>query len=602
MRQAIWICCALLGFSAALASAYFKFGWIPGDDGTLAAGAARVLHGQLPHRDFVENYTGGLNYIHGAAFRIFGMNLAAMRIPVFCLFLCWVPAVFYVAWRIAPPWGAASATLLCVVWSLPNYPTPMPSWYNLFLATFGIACLFRYLETRHKRWLYAAGLLAGASFLIKIVGLYFVGAVLLFLVFREQTLNHSSQSEKVSGALLYRIFMFGSLLMFLCSVLYLIHPHGSGRIIHFVIPVGAVTAVLVARERRPSPGESWQRFACLFGMIVPFLVGMLAPVGVFLAPYFVSGSVGTFLHGVFGIGMARVSGLAVYDPPSAIGFIIAIPPLVALWIGFSAKPRAALMASAVVAVLEILLLAISGKYELMSQLVFESALMLAPICVVVGAVGLASESAAGMGAVGQQRLMLLLGAAALCALVQFPFAAPIYFCYYAPLLILAMFAVISSWQKSASVPMLCVVLGFYFLFAAVRMNPTRIYRFSFTHPAAMSRLSLPEAGGLLVPSPETYETMVAMVRSHSTNNQVLAFPECPEVYFLTGLENPTRDDSGARADDVYRVLASNEINVVVIDQKPYFAASKPTPEVMAAIERAFPQSSSSGKYLVRWRR
>ncbi len=71
---------------------------------------------------------------------------------VFCLFVAWVPVVFYLASSFASPITAGAATLLAVAWSLPNYPTPMPSWYNLFLATFGAAAIFRYLETGRKRW------------------------------------------------------------------------------------------------------------------------------------------------------------------------------------------------------------------------------------------------------------------------------------------------------------------------------------------------------------------------------------------------------------------------------------------------------------------
>ena len=37
-------------------------GWIPHDDGAFAQSAARVLDGELPHRDFVELYTGGLTF------------------------------------------------------------------------------------------------------------------------------------------------------------------------------------------------------------------------------------------------------------------------------------------------------------------------------------------------------------------------------------------------------------------------------------------------------------------------------------------------------------------------------------------------------------
>jgi hypothetical protein len=42
-------------------------GWWPEDKGTLAEPAARILEGQLPHRDFVDAYTGGLSYLHAAS-------------------------------------------------------------------------------------------------------------------------------------------------------------------------------------------------------------------------------------------------------------------------------------------------------------------------------------------------------------------------------------------------------------------------------------------------------------------------------------------------------------------------------------------------------
>src|SRR5262245_46811190 len=37
--------------------------WIPHDDGALAQAAERVLHGELPQRDFADIYTGGLSYL-----------------------------------------------------------------------------------------------------------------------------------------------------------------------------------------------------------------------------------------------------------------------------------------------------------------------------------------------------------------------------------------------------------------------------------------------------------------------------------------------------------------------------------------------------------
>ena len=56
-------------------------------EGTLAQSAERILAGELPHRDFVERYTGGLSYLNAFAFRVFGVQLLAMRYALFVAFI-----------------------------------------------------------------------------------------------------------------------------------------------------------------------------------------------------------------------------------------------------------------------------------------------------------------------------------------------------------------------------------------------------------------------------------------------------------------------------------------------------------------------------------
>lgn len=118
-----------------------KRGLVPWDEGVLAESAERVLHGELPHRDYHEIYTGGLSYLNAAAFRAFGTNLVSMRYMLFLFLLAWVPASYYVASRFVSAPVASAVTLLAVVWGPPNCSAAMPSWYNLFFATFGLASL-----------------------------------------------------------------------------------------------------------------------------------------------------------------------------------------------------------------------------------------------------------------------------------------------------------------------------------------------------------------------------------------------------------------------------------------------------------------------------
>src|SRR5713101_6013347 len=176
---------AVLVIAGIYAGVHIGRGWVAADDGTLSQSALRVMQGQLPHRDFGEIYTGGLSFIHALAFRAFGVNLMSLRICVFLFFLAWLPAVYYVALRFTSAIAAGAITLLAVAWSYPNYPAAMPSWYNLFFATFGAAALLRYLEVRTRRWLVVAGVCGGLSILMKVIGAYYIAGVLLFLAFLE---------------------------------------------------------------------------------------------------------------------------------------------------------------------------------------------------------------------------------------------------------------------------------------------------------------------------------------------------------------------------------------------------------------------------------
>ena len=95
------------------------------------------MAGELPHRDFYDPYTGGLAYLHALGFKILGVRLVSLRWLLFAATLAWVPVVYFLAARFVPPISAALVTAVAVAWSVPNYFASMPSYYNLFLATFG---------------------------------------------------------------------------------------------------------------------------------------------------------------------------------------------------------------------------------------------------------------------------------------------------------------------------------------------------------------------------------------------------------------------------------------------------------------------------------
>jgi hypothetical protein len=602
-RLGIWLVLTLL-LSAAYMYAWTNAGWLPEDDGVLAQSALRVMQGQLPHRDFAETYTGGLSYLNAEGFRILGVSLVTLRIVMFLLFLAWVPAVFYIASRIASPLAAAGITLAAVAWSVPNYPTPMPSWYNLFFAVFGAAAIFRSMETHAGRWLFLAGICGGLSFDAKVTGMYYIAAVLLFLVYREQE-SQNETNAPTGIAYVYRIFVIGALAAFLAALVMLVRRQlDNPDITHFLLPSLFLVVLLIAGELRSKEGSSLRRFRALFGMIAPFGLGFLIAVGALLAPYALSSSLGAFARGVFTAGLARAQEIAGAPPsPAQLLFLPAVLllaiALAILW------ERAAGWAPAIVTAVALSagLFLVDSPAGLLR--VWLSVSLMTPLVVALGAgvLHLRPVYADALSPLRRQQLMLLLALAALCSIVQFPFAAPIYFCYCAPLTGLALLALTAVRRHPANRLVLTMLLAAGIVFAAVRITPRYIYRnFEFRPDSPpLQSFHLPRAAGLRGAFAGNYETAAKIVREHSPNGLLIATPESPELYFLSGLRNPTGNDLGLSPGELSQVIDRPDLNVVAINLQPIFPQNLPPPALARRLAGLFPHSQRVGRYWIGWK-
>jgi len=300
-RTYVWVLAVVWLLSLMYMAAYVKRGWVPHDEGTLGLSAERVLQEQLPHRDF-DDYTGGLTFLHALAFRVWGINSGSMRNVLFIFFVAWVPAVFYVASRFSPAVPAGVVTLVAVAWSVPNYPGPMPSWYTLFFATWGVAALFRYLENGSHWWIFVAGLCGGLSMLVKVTGAYYIAGVLLFFVFREQCVAHDLEEgrEGAKGrSAAYTVLIASGLAIFLVLLYRTIHRlPGAGAIFFFVVPSAMLVVFLLARELARFSGSTAERIGNLLKMGTPFLAGVGVPWGVFVFWYLWAGAAQFLLAGL----------------------------------------------------------------------------------------------------------------------------------------------------------------------------------------------------------------------------------------------------------------------------------------------------------------
>lgn len=576
-------------------------GWVPHDEGSLGQSADRVAAGQLPHRDYDEIYTGGLAYVDALAFRVFGENLVSPRIVVFLVFLLWVPAVFYVVSRLLGPWGSGGVTLLAVSWSLPNYAAAMPSWFNLFLATFGAAALLRFIETDRRRWLFAAGLMAGLSCLVKIIGIYLFAGALLALVAYEQRISAGERRGRAfSGFVTLALAAFGGALWSLVR-----NRAGASEVASFVLPGVLVAGYLVWSEwsmPRDRFAVRLRRFSHLLG---PLFTGLAIPVVLFALPYIWSNALPDLWRGVF-VAPTRRFAFATTELPRlgtlttilVPAGLVLVPPLlgkrVQWWVGG-------------LALLLLPYILWQGHTARGYRETWLSMRWLIPATVLAGVVLLIVRRTT-LPEGRRLGVLVLLAVAATCGLVQFPYSSPIYFLYAAPLGALAAAAVVAAWPGTPGLPA-AVTLAFYVLFAVRWIHPGFIYDMGlhFSRDGQTAPLALTRGGILVTPDDSaTYSQLVAEVETHAGGSRVYATPDCPEVNFLTGTRNPTRtifdflDDPVGRTPRILSQLDSDRVKVVVLNSRPGFSGPVPN-DLAAALAVRYPHAESIGRFEVRWR-
>jgi hypothetical protein len=584
-------------------------GWVPHDEGMLAESAVRVLRGELPHRDFDEIYTGGLSYLHALAFGLLGERLISLRYVSYLAFAAWVPLVFYLASRFVGPLGAAGVTLASVVWSYPNYPAAMPSWYNLFLATASLVALFRYLDTGRHRWLVLAGLCAGLSVLVKVVGLYLVGATLLFFVFMEQSRAQTSARQPGSPRWYGALVVLGSMAVVAVLVLLVRARLGLPELLQFVLPGTLIAGLVTAIEVRHPGAAPHDRLACLLRLALPYAAGLAAPLVVFGLFYAGHHALGDLLEGVFVRPSLRLS-LAGRRPPPLAAILPSLLVAGALVLCARAAPRLRWVIAMILALALVPLLR-TEEVAGVGMLGWLSISQAIPLTVAAGVAGaLGGLSGPEPRTLESRSLLLLSAALAFCNLVQYPWTNPTYFSFVAPLELLAATAIV-RWHRGRLQPVAAVLLAFYLLYAVIWLTPL-VYRnynnsADLLTDAPLTRV-LPGRADLMVydSSAVEYDSLVSLVRAEGRGRFIFATPDAPEVYFLTGFRNPTGtifdflDQPEGRTARMLELLERRDVNLVVLNSRPGISAPVAS-DLSAALRDHYPNEAAVGRFTVRWR-
>lgn len=594
----------LAAVTAAACTAYLAWhlarGWLPHDDGTLGLNAERVLRGAMPHRDFDEIYTGGLSYFQALAIEVLGNHLMSLRWEMLAVFAAWVPALFYIAARFVPPLLAVGVAALAVAWSVPNYNVPMPSWYSLFLATFGLAALLRHVDDPRSRWLFVAGLCGGISFLVKSIALYYVAGALLCLVFRAQ----AASGDGSRRAPVYASLVTLAIAAFLAALVALVMKRaGASEVYQHIVPAALLCVPILQGAWRPAAAGDRERAATLMRLCMPFLAGVALPVALFLAPYVASGAAGAFVEGVF-VRPTRRLDLATYAMPplwTALGVV----PLVAL-AAVSARLRGRLQGVGIglAASIALAMLVATGSWPPLYQVVWWSISNLLPVLAAIAAWLLVRHR---VDAASGQRIFAATAIAALCNLVQYPFGVPLYFCYVAPLVLLA--AVALAVPMRVAPAMLAGLVLFYAAFGALRLNTAPMYymgRGYWPWPALHVMQTERARGIASLPQFADFDRLAAVLREHARGSYVWASPDAPEVYYLSGFASPTRtvleifDEPAMDDAAVLRMLDERGITAIALNSKPEFS-----PPIRASLYREltarYPRFENVGHFQVRWR-
>lgn len=591
-------------------------GWFAYDEGALGQSAERVLRGEVPHRDFDEIYTGLLTYLHGAVFAVFGPGLVVMRLVLFIASMAWLWAMYRIALRFAPPLGAGLVALAAFTWSVPNYTAAMPSWYILFVATFGALALMRWHETGAHRWIVLAGAAGGVAFLLKLSGVFFLlggGLALLAAgpVGASGMAPGDEGPEDAAGArdAAERIVRVALAAMLVAMVLVLARVAGSGdrEMLRHVLPTALVAFAIAARFVMPRSGASTVPWRTMVSRIGWFAVGASAPIAIFLAFYALVGGVGAMFEGVFVAPFRRLA-FARERPPVVASLAFGVPLMLLIWSSSVARLRRWVIPGVAVVLFAAVLVLSRGDSRFYRLGWFSAWGLLFFVAVEAGRQLLLRRTDLGPDGTQRGAATSLACVAVGLSLIEYPYAPALYTLYALPLTLLAVAALMRAARRGSAVFQV-LVASFFLAFGWLRVIPNTVQSLgvAYAQSTAVVPLELPR-GGLHIHPYEAvaYERLIPFVTEVAAGRTIWAGPDAPEIYFLSGLPNRTRTifdfldpDAAITADLVSRLDALGVSVAVLKLQAPFSAA--PTPDAVEAFRRVFPNERVMAGVLVLWR-
>jgi hypothetical protein len=532
-----------------------------------------------------------------------------MRIPLLFFYLLFLATLYGLARRWLSPFSAAVFGLSTLGWGLTAYFAALPSWYLMFFAGYGTFFLMKHIETGRMRWLFLAGISAGISICIKILGIYFIFAGMILLMYRESALCEPELQPGLNRfpwlILALKSTLAAAILLVLTAVLW--RRLGVKEFLQFLFPASCVMLVPLISDSTSPPGIAKSRIRRLLNLEIIFLGGAAVPVILFAAYFLKQGALVSLYLDLFVLPLRRYD-YAFFSLPPLGTTIMVLPVFILFWRSSLARPPSSRwMEACTYAALAALV--IGGSYQWIYQGIWYSTRPLIPLISAYGCFWLLTKQAGTtLSWLNRQRLLLVLSTMACVSIIQFPDSFGIYFFYITSLMALAGVAVFQSFARRLH-RIGTAIMAAYAIFGLLwvsRAEPGMAGE-SFL-PRSCSTLLLPERAGLMVGQDDflLYEKLVRKIQEHSAGSDyIYAGPDCPQVYFLSSKKNPTRffydffSPEKARDEIILKTIRGRNIKVVVLNTSPGF--SRPiTKEFYDAIAHHFEHHEDVNQFRIFW--
>jgi hypothetical protein len=199
----------------------------------------RVLHGEVPYRDFLFNYTPGILWFNALLMKCLGVSLMTVRIGLFAVKLITLVLIYEVGRRVTSGPGAFIPVGLTLAWlGYEHIFNPYPDVYFMPLALAAMLFALSYDKSGKTRWLLFIGLAAGGVLLFKHnVGLFVFICAAIAVTIRECATGESRSRKMFFSGLAKRLGImaigFGAVALSLAAYLYSRHALGA-MVEHFL--------------------------------------------------------------------------------------------------------------------------------------------------------------------------------------------------------------------------------------------------------------------------------------------------------------------------------------------------------------------------------